>query len=196
MFFIPLCSFEHAEISYYQSDPIDQITHQSMTLHLEIFRTSATSCASPSHSNAEIVTQRTHSHPGHDSQSRLPSALWQNFPSLNMIGAPNFRQAADAKIFGLGQPSSTGCQAVCHFLQQQADHASQSEEMLWTNLREEPFVYINDSPYVIRDVQHPLQSSKAFSGITAARLEAIEDRLVADVKNRSRRRKYIDPSAR
>lgn len=68
--------------------------------------------------------------------------------------------------------------------------------MLWTNLREEPFVYINDSPYVIRDVQHPLQSSKAFSGITAARLEAIEDRLVADVKNRSRRRKYIDPSAR
>lgn len=52
--------------------------------------------------------------------------------------------------------------------------------MLWHNMREEPVLYINGRPYVVREADKPFQNLE-YTGIDRTRVEDMEKRLKADV---------------
>ena len=73
-----------------------------------------------------------------------------------------------------------------------------SSKIIWITLREEPIVYINGAPYCLRRENFSLRNMKGkvfyflidwfltthktdYGGISASRLEVLEDRLRADV---------------
>lgn len=65
-------------------------------------------------------------------------------------GANNFRQVAGFPIFGTGQCTEEGFLKVLDKVK--ALHAEEgSEKMLWFNMRKEPVVYINGSPFAPRN---------------------------------------------
>ena len=53
-------------------------------------------------------------------------------------------------------------------------------KVLWHNLREEPVIYINGRPFVVRDAAAPFANLE-YTGIDRARVEDMEARLRADV---------------
>lgn len=52
---------------------------------------------------------------------------------------------------------------------------------VWHNMREEPVVYINGRPFVLREEARPFKNLREYSGIEAYRLEQMEERLMRDV---------------
>ena len=50
----------------------------------------------------------------------------------------------------------------------------------WTSLREEPVIYINGKPYVLRLFQDPMKNLEA-TGIARERVELMEERMKQDV---------------
>ncbi len=70
-------------------------------------------------------------------------------------GAPNYREVGD-KIFGVAQPTREGIKNVLN--QAGCGPGSQGKPAIWTNLREEPVVYVNGTPFNLRDVHHPLDN--------------------------------------
>lgn len=69
----------------------------------------------------------------------------------------------------------------------EAATTSPSGTALWHNLREEPVLYINGTPYVLREAAGPYKNMKEYSGIRAESLEEMEARLKADVLAEGRR---------
>ncbi|KAG6846141.1 hypothetical protein H0H93_015766, partial [Arthromyces matolae] len=62
------------------------------------------------------------------------------------------------------------------------NEANPSERrIVWITLREEPIVYINGAPYCLRREAFSLRNMKDYGGISASRLEVLEDRLKEDV---------------
>jgi hypothetical protein len=57
----------------------------------------------------------------------------------------------------------------------------QYAQVLWFNMREEPVVYINGLPFVLREQQRPMKNLQEYAGIDAERLERMEARLKQDV---------------
>jgi hypothetical protein len=82
-------------------------------------------------------------------------------------------------VYGVAQPTLGGMKNVIH-----AVHSDCKEltNLIWINLREEPLIYINGVPYVLRDQYLTLRNTKTFSGITPARLEIIESNLKEDIQ--------------
>ncbi|KAF8896122.1 inositol hexakisphosphate-domain-containing protein [Infundibulicybe gibba] len=78
-------------------------------------------------------------------------------------GAINFRQVPGTNIYALGQPS---CRT------DKCAHPS-AHKIMWITLREEPIVYVNGAPYCLR--------REDYGGISASRLEVLEERLRDDV---------------
>lgn len=132
-----------------------------------------------------------------------PSLLAPSIPQP-LTGATNFRQAEhDLPVFGAGISTLQGIQralqligcgpsgipqvdAVC------CDHGSSGEGefvmpedgrrvAIWHNLREEPVLYINGTPYVLRETAGAYSNMREYSGIDASRLEAMEEALKAEV---------------
>ncbi|KAI8638964.1 inositol hexakisphosphate-domain-containing protein [Parasitella parasitica] len=98
---------------------------------------------------------------------------------FHLQGAPNFR-VADLNVYGVAQPTAIGLSTVlallnCH------PKSSIKTSCTWFLTREEPLVYLNGHPYVLRDYADPLQNMVAFLGINASRLEKLEERLKHDV---------------
>jgi hypothetical protein len=54
-------------------------------------------------------------------------------------------------------------------------------KICWINLREEPLIYLNGIPYVLRDHFLNLRNTKSYSGINAERLETLEMKLKEDI---------------
>ena len=94
---------------------------------------------------------------------------------LQVHGAPNFRKTAD-NICGVAQPSVSGLHAIYQLL-------PKTSRPVWMCIRDEPVVYLDGMPFVLRDADEPLQNMRAFSGISAERVETLEERLVADIKS-------------
>lgn len=102
------------------------------------------------------------------------SAAW---PGIE--GAANFRKIPHWSVYGVAQPTLGGMKNV---LQAVSKDVPDLTTLVWINLREEPLIYINGVPYVLRDQYLTLRNTKTFSGITPARLEVIESRLKDDVR--------------
>ncbi|KZP00352.1 hypothetical protein CALVIDRAFT_560340 [Calocera viscosa TUFC12733] len=98
--------------------------------------------------------------------------------SDSIRGAINFRNMPGTRIYALGQPTIEAIdQVVARLRESYAD----AETVIWINLREEPLVFINGAPYCLRRESLSLRNMKDYGGISASRLEALEDRLKNDV---------------
>jgi len=74
--------------------------------------------------------------------------------ALAKRGIPRFRHLEDLPIIAVGQPSISGVRSVLDSIRNTAGDAA---EVVWLNLREEPVVYLRDSPFVLRDFYHPFR---------------------------------------
>ncbi|KAI8143663.1 inositol hexakisphosphate-domain-containing protein [Fennellomyces sp. T-0311] len=104
---------------------------------------------------------------------------------FHLQGAPNFR-VAELGVYGVAQPTVVGLSTILALLNSHPDSKTKSS-CTWFSTREEPLVYINGCPYVLRDYADPLQNMVAFQGINAARLEKVEERLTEDVRKEVRK---------
>lgn len=97
---------------------------------------------------------------------------------IKLLGAPNFRKT-DLNIYGTAQPNLAGLYTILTLLgagPRNPEHIS----CTWFNTREEPLIFINDEPFVLRDQAHPSENIKAYAGISRERLEMMEERLKKD----------------
>lgn len=93
-------------------------------------------------------------------------------------GASNFRRIKHTHIYGVAQPTIDGLRTVIRRL---LTDQPINDRIQWINLREEPIIYINGIPYVLRDRYFTLRNIKVYKGITGARLEQLEERLKQDI---------------
>ncbi|SCV73360.1 BQ2448_7286 [Microbotryum intermedium] len=96
-------------------------------------------------------------------------------------GAINFRRIPDSSLYGLSQPSQDGIVKVLEEVRR--GMVDPQAAIVWINLREEPLVYINGTPYVLRQESISLRNVKSYAGISSTRLELLEDRLKSDILN-------------
>ncbi|KAJ6507779.1 inositol hexakisphosphate-domain-containing protein [Mycena vitilis] len=93
-------------------------------------------------------------------------------------GAINFRRVPTSNIYALGQPTLEAINEVVARIK--TAHPS-AQRVIWITLREEPIVYINGAPYCLRREGFSLRNMKDYGGISASRLEILEERLRDDV---------------
>ncbi|KAK8630439.1 hypothetical protein V6N13_079231 [Hibiscus sabdariffa] len=98
--------------------------------------------------------------------------------SPQIDGAPNYRQADSLRVHGVAIPTIVGIHNVLKHIGAQKD--GKQAHVLWVNLREEPVVYINGRPFVLRDVERPF-SNLEYTGINRDRVEQMEARLKEDI---------------
>jgi hypothetical protein len=96
-------------------------------------------------------------------------------------GASNFRKIPAFPIYGVAQPTIRGIRNCLQALNEDLRRVHMPNHIIWINLREEPLIYINGTPYVLRDQYLQLRNMNSYSGITPARLEMIENRLSQDI---------------
>ena len=67
-------------------------------------------------------------------------------------GCPNYRQVPGLPVFGVAIPTTQGLRAAIGIVR----HALPvGTRIVWNNMREEPLIYINGRPFVVRDVGNP-----------------------------------------
>jgi hypothetical protein len=112
-------------------------------------------------------------------------------------GAINFRNIPGTNIYASGQPTESAIDEVVHRVKEAHPDAN---KVVWVTLREEPIVYVNGAPYCLRRERFSLRNMKGlraqllglimflkewtvidYGGISASRLEVLEERLKDDV---------------
>lgn len=93
----------------------------------------------------------------------------------NIPGAPNFRQVPGTDVYGVAQPTVEGMRNVLERVN------GKNQRVLWTNMREEPVVYINGRSYSLRDEAHPFENADGFKGVDAETVDQNEQRLKTDI---------------
>eukprot|EP01119_Soliformovum_irregulare_P014208 TRINITY_DN3878_c0_g1_i1.p1 TRINITY_DN3878_c0_g1~~TRINITY_DN3878_c0_g1_i1.p1 ORF type:complete len:1108 (-),score=338.31 TRINITY_DN3878_c0_g1_i1:397-3720(-) len=96
---------------------------------------------------------------------------------LVLSGAPNFRRIPGARIYAVGQPTVFGIYTALNRIKQEAPDKF---DVTWINLREEPIIYINKRPFVLREADHPLRNF-SYAGLTARTIDDMERRLKEDI---------------
>jgi hypothetical protein len=102
---------------------------------------------------------------------------------MSIPGAPNFRRiesssVAPHQVYAVAQPTQAALETILELV---SSTLPTPRRIVWINVREEPLLYINGEPYVLRDQYASLRNIKAYTGITASRLEQMEMRLKEDV---------------
>ncbi|KAK2460946.1 hypothetical protein APHAL10511_007416 [Amanita phalloides] len=111
----------------------------------------------------------------------LKSDQWlreSHYVADGLRGAINFRRVPNTNIYALGQPTIEAIDEVVRRIK--ASHPS-SQQITWVTLREEPIVYVNGAPHCLRRETFSLRNMKDYGGISASRLEVLEERLRDDV---------------
>ncbi|CAN8267845.1 unnamed protein product [Cochlearia groenlandica] len=98
--------------------------------------------------------------------------------SSQIDGAPNYRQADSMRVHGVAIPTAVGIRNVLRHIGAHKD--GKQVQVLWISLREEPVVYINGRPFVLRDVEKPYTNLE-YTGINRVRVEQMEARLKEDI---------------
>ncbi|GAA5966606.1 hypothetical protein JCM21900_001467 [Sporobolomyces salmonicolor] len=104
--------------------------------------------------------------------------LFEEGQEQTIRGAINFRRVQGSSLYGLSQPTEEGIRRVLDAVKADLKPGART---VWINLREEPLVYINGVPYVLRQQAVSLRNVKSYSGISPTRLETLEQRLKSDV---------------
>ncbi|KNE61257.1 hypothetical protein AMAG_18757 [Allomyces macrogynus ATCC 38327] len=133
----------------------------------------------------------------------LKSDLWVHAQAavgdVGMVGADRFRaMQGEMRVYGVAQPTLQGMKNVYRAIVKPdapllaavpsdggagatTVESSPAHELVLINVREEPLIYINGMPYVLRDQYTTLRNLKVYRGIPAERLELMESRLRDDV---------------
>ncbi|WVQ75186.1 hypothetical protein IAR50_004796 [Cryptococcus sp. DSM 104548] len=85
-------------------------------------------------------------------------------------------------VYGTGMPSAVGLRNA---LNRMDAGPNGSRTVKWTSLREEPVLYVNSRPHVLRLVDKPLTNVET-TGVTAAVVERMEEAMKKDVINELR----------
>ncbi|KAG2071110.1 hypothetical protein BDR04DRAFT_1016893 [Suillus decipiens] len=104
------------------------------------------------------------------------SESYRGFDSVR--GAINFRNIPGTNIYASGQPTESAVDEVVHRIKEAHPDAN---KVVWVTLREEPIVYVNGAPYCLRRERFTLRNMKDYGGISASRLEVLEERLKDDI---------------
>ncbi|GLI60364.1 hypothetical protein VaNZ11_002488 [Volvox africanus] len=106
-----------------------------------------------------------------------------HFPSCHntklvpiLEGAPNFRQIPAVPVYGVAIPTVTGLRTALNAVGAQKG----ARKVLWQNLREEPLIFINGHPFVVREADQPFCNLE-YTGIDRSRVEDMERRLKEDI---------------
>lgn len=77
-------------------------------------------------------------------------------PSLpeRVEGAPNFREVPGFPVYGVANPTIDGIRTVIHRI----GSGIRGRPVFWHNMREEPVIYINGKPFVLREVERPFKN--------------------------------------
>eukprot|EP00835_Amoeboradix_gromovi_P005034 NODE_437_length_8620_cov_0.295857.p1 type:complete len:1033 gc:universal NODE_437_length_8620_cov_0.295857:8421-5323(-) len=105
------------------------------------------------------------------SANTVTNTLISNSPFVT-----NFRKVPGYSLYGTAQPTCKGLSYIINELKLDFPQ----NDIIWINVREEPLIYINGLPYVLRDQSSNLRNI-TFSGINSTRLEMMEQRLKLDV---------------
>ncbi|XP_062074909.1 uncharacterized protein LOC133778914 [Humulus lupulus] len=105
-----------------------------------------------------------------------PGCQNQNLPE-RVEGAPNFREVPGFPVYGVANPTIDGIRSVI----QRIGGSKSGHPVLWHNMREEPVIYINGKPFVLREVERPYKHMLEYSGIDRERVERMEARLKEDI---------------
>ncbi|KAI5180659.1 hypothetical protein NEOKW01_0943 [Nematocida sp. AWRm80] len=115
-------------------------------------------------------------------EDTLLSHLGREKEEKGLNGADNYRIVKN--IFGLSQPTAEGIKGILN---------TTENNIIWMNLREEPIIYLNGRPYVLRDKDRPFTNIRSFIGISYERLESMEERLKKDIEEIAKEnRGFID----
>ena len=105
----------------------------------------------------------------------------QNTRLLPLVdGAPNFRQVPELPVYGVAIPTVSGLRNVLNLIGAARGH----RKVLWINLREEPILFINGRPFVVREADKPFANLE-YTGINRENVEDMEIRLKTDVLTES-----------
>lgn len=92
------------------------------------------------------------------SQTVLKSDHCPGCQNLNLPerveGAPNFREVPGFPVYGVANPTVDGIRAVVKRICSSKGGCA----VLWHNMREEPVIYINGKPFVLREVERPYKN--------------------------------------
>ncbi|WVN86977.1 uncharacterized protein L203_102152 [Cryptococcus depauperatus CBS 7841] len=124
----------------------------------------------------------------------LKSDLWLTESASSnegVRGAIGFRQIKGTTIYATGQPTQDAISTILSIVHQKWPNV---ESIIWICLREEPLVMINGeyflrmkyqhlagSPFCLRRDSTALRNIRDYSGVSASRLEMLEQRLKSDV---------------
>ena len=74
-------------------------------------------------------------------------------------------------VYGCGQPSEFGIYTVINHIKKGILPFTEltllgesSYNILWINMREEPIVYINNRPFVLREIDHAMINMSSYAG--------------------------------
>ena len=102
--------------------------------------------------------------------------------AVALEGAPLFREAdVGLGVYGVAQPTIIGLKTALSVLQcdPQDDGNGSTRRCAWVCTREEPVVFVGDTPYVLREAHKP-RNTYSMSD-RAENLEGIEKRLKNDI---------------
>lgn len=74
-------------------------------------------------------------------------------------GAPNFREVPGFPVYGVANPTIDGILSVI----QRIGSSKRGRPVFWHNMREEPVIYINRKPFVLREVERPYKNMLEYS---------------------------------
>lgn len=111
-----------------------------------------------------------------------PGCQNMNLPE-HIEGAPNFREVSGFPVYGVANPTVAGIKKVLA----RVGGAPGGRLVLWHNMREEPMVYVNGKPFVLREVERPFNNMLEYTGIERERIEQMEARLKEDVLTEAKR---------
>lgn len=69
-------------------------------------------------------------------------------------GAPNFREVPGFPVYGVANPTIDGIRSVI----ERVGSSRGGRPVFWHNMREEPVIYINGKPFVLREVERPYKN--------------------------------------
>lgn len=88
-------------------------------------------------------------------------------------GAPNFREIPGFPVYGVANPTIDGIRSVI----QRIGSSKGGRPVLWHNMREEPVIYINGKPFVLREVERPYKNMLEYTVSNCHDLSCIYEKL-------------------
>jgi len=92
---------------------------------------------------------------------------------LTIEGTPNFRQVPGYLVFGTGQPTKLGFINALEYLTKDTG----AKKVLWTNMRQEPVVYMNGQSFTPR-LRERMNENMEFPGATGEYIEWLQNSFV------------------